>query len=64
MARQSRRAVVVPHLQEPGCGDVIAPGVVIRAKLHEELVVARGDRFDDLNAGMAIIVTPLKSTKP
>ena len=34
MARQSRRAVVVPHLQEPDCGDVIAPGVVIRAELH------------------------------
>src|SRR6516165_5421482 len=29
VARQSRRAVVMPHLQEPGCGDVIAPGVVI-----------------------------------
>src|SRR5262249_8820372 len=41
------------------CGDVIAPGVVIRAQLHEELVVARGDRFDDLNAGLARIVTPL-----
>src|SRR6266404_8539718 len=26
---QSRRAVVMPHLEEPGCGDVIAPGVVI-----------------------------------
>ena len=29
VARQSRRAVVMPHLEEPGCGDVIAPGVVI-----------------------------------
>src|SRR5271169_4314293 len=29
VARQSRRAVVMPHLEEPGRGDVIAPCVVI-----------------------------------
>ena len=29
VARQPWRAVVMAHLQEAGCGDVITPGVVI-----------------------------------
>jgi hypothetical protein len=29
VARESRRAVVMPHLEQPGSGNVIAPGVEI-----------------------------------